>query len=78
MKYDSWLTYPSLSVGVQIKKGEFHCSQFGSNQEKKQKVKICASTVELKFYLLSLPTPPKKEILDLIDKLEAKTSFKPK
>jgi hypothetical protein len=72
MKYESWLTYPEMSIGVQLKKGEFHCSEFGTDQKKKQSLKICDSILELKSYLLSLPNPPKKEISELISKLKAK------
>jgi hypothetical protein len=76
MKYKSWLTYPNLSIGVLLKKDEFHCSEFEPNQEKKQKLKICSTIVELKFYLLSFPMPPKKEILILIEQLESENGIK--
>ena len=36
MKYESWLTYPDMIMAVEIKKGEYHCSEFGSNQERKK------------------------------------------
>lgn len=71
MKYETWLTYPDRSIGVHLKKDEYHCCEFGNNQETKQHLKVCTSLLELKFYLLSLPKPPKKEISALITKLEA-------
>ena len=72
MKYETWLTYPDMSLAIEFKKNAYHCSEFGINQVKKKGCKICDSIVELKFYLLSIPKPPKKEILDLISKLEIK------
>ncbi|MFD1553971.1 hypothetical protein DNU06_13800 [Putridiphycobacter roseus] len=74
MKYETWLTYSNMSIAVQIKEGLYHCSQFGSNQEKKKDSKVCSSIVELKFFLLSYPNAPKKDILAFISKLEAKKS----
>ena len=71
MKYEIWLTYPNISIGVELKKDEYHCSEFEPIQGKKQNLKICTSIVELKFYLLSFPQAPKKEILGLIDRLES-------
>jgi hypothetical protein len=74
MKYETWLTYADMSIAIQIKKGEYHCSEYGSNAERKDSLKICTSILELKFFLLSLPVPPKKEILALINRLENKRS----
>ncbi|WP_027419551.1 hypothetical protein [Crocinitomix catalasitica] len=70
MKYETWLTYTNMSMAVQCIKGEYHCSEFGANQERKLNLKICTSTLELKFFLLSLPKPPKKDILALINRIE--------
>tara|TARA_B100000809_G_C14992260_1_gene478455 strand:+ start:585 stop:803 length:219 start_codon:yes stop_codon:yes gene_type:complete len=70
MKYETWLTYPNMSLAVELKNNEYHCCEFGVNQTKKLNIKICTSILELKFYLLSIPNPPKKQISVLIKKLE--------
>ncbi|MFT5822251.1 MAG: hypothetical protein ACI8ZM_003507 [Crocinitomix sp.] len=70
MKYDTWLTYKDMSMAIQFKKNEYHCSEFGLNQERKLSPKICTSTLELKFFLMSFPAPPKSEIMALINRLE--------
>ncbi len=75
MKYDTWLNYSNMSIAVQIKEGLYHCSQFGLNQEKKKYFKICSSILELKFFLLSYPSSPKKDILTFINNLEAEKSM---
>ena len=70
MKYETWLTYPEMSLAVELKNDEYHCCEFGVNQSKKLNIKVCSSVLELKFYLLSIPNPPKKEISILINKLK--------
>jgi len=70
MRYEAWLVYDDMALAVENKNGVFHCSGFISNQERKVNLRICYSTLELKFFLLSLKTAPKKEILLLINRLE--------
>lgn len=59
-----------MSMAIQIKKNEYHCSAFGANQARKLSLRVCSSTLELKFFLMSFPKPPKTEILELINRLE--------
>ncbi len=78
MRYESWLTYPEMSVAVQKIDGSYRCMEYDLNGKSRRNSKLCESVVELKFYLLSLPMPPKKEILELIKRLTPKTKTESK
>ena len=78
MKYQSWLNYPDMSIAVQKTHSEYRCIEYEPSGKKRQNYKSCSSILELKFYLLSLPSPPKKQVLELINALTPTTSSKSK
>lgn len=69
MRYEAWLQYPTMTVAVQLVNGQYNCIEFGAEQALRKSLKICDSILELKFFLLSLPNSPKKEIVALVNKL---------
>ena len=72
MRYKAWLNYPQFSIAVEETNGLYRCIEFESKNMTRRSSKDCADSRELKFFLLSLPNPPKKEIAQFIDQLSDK------
>ncbi|MFT4601350.1 MAG: hypothetical protein ACI857_001530 [Arenicella sp.] len=72
MKYEAWLKYSEMTIAIQDFGDKFRCNIYGENDTTRKSFKDCNDPLELKFYLLSFPSAPKKEIDVLITKLEAK------
>lgn len=66
MRYKAWLNYSQFSIAVEETNGLYRCIEFESKNMTRKGVKDCTDVLDLKFYLLSLPNPPKKEISSLI------------
>ena len=63
MRYKTWLKFPSRSIAVEVKNGNYECIEFNEKSQERKKLKICHSPLELKFYLLSLEGVPKEVLL---------------
>ena len=74
MKYEAWFQYPEMIISIQDLGDKYRCSEFGLNETSRRSFKDCDSNMELKFFLLSIPNAPKKEIITLIAKLQNKKS----
>jgi hypothetical protein len=69
MKFEAWLKYPEMTIGVHKMNDVFRCHNFQGEQLSRNSFRDCHSILELKFYLLAIPSAPKKEILLLISNL---------
>jgi hypothetical protein len=69
MKFEAWLKFPEMIIGVHKVNEVFRCYFFHGEQLSRNNFRDCHSILELKFYLLSIPSAPKKEILLLISDL---------
>lgn len=78
MRYESWLNYPEMSIAIQKVDKEYRCTEYDTYGNSLRNTKTCSGTLELKFYLLSLPSPPKKQILGLITTLSEAEETKAK
>ena len=74
MKYEAWLKYPVMIISIQDMGDKFRCNEYAIDNTVRRSFKYCESVVELKFFLLSFPNAPKKEIIPLIASLETKKS----
>jgi hypothetical protein len=58
-----------MSIGVLKVGEEFQCVEYDLNGTNRKNSAFFGSPLELKFHLLSIPSPPKKEILEFINSL---------
>ena len=72
MKYEAWLKYSDRTISIQDLNGKYRCNEYGPEETERRSFKDCESNLELKFYLLSFPNAPKKEIITLLRKLQEK------
>jgi hypothetical protein len=72
MKYESWLPYPKMTIAIHKMGDKYQCIEFPVNMTMRKSTKICESIMELKFFLLSIPNAPKKEVALLINSLYRK------
>ena len=70
MKFEAWFKFPHTTIGVHKIKGTFRCHHFQGEILSRNNSNDCHSILELKYYLLSIPNAPKKEIILLIKKLD--------
>ena len=72
MKYEGWLKYPESTVTVQRVEGSYRCVEIDLKEQSGKRINDCSTTLELKFFLLSIPGSPRKEIMELIVLLNSK------
>ena len=70
MKFEAWFKFPDMTIGVHESKGIFRCHHFHGELLSRKNSNDCHSILELKYYLLSIPNAPKKEIMLLIRRLD--------
>lgn len=74
MKYQAWIKYPEKTISIHDFDGKYRCNEYALEATTRRSFTDCDTSLELKFFLLSFPNAPKKEILNLIVNLQKKAA----